>query len=242
MPEEKTPFQIFLATSRSVLALIRESAIILLILVVLIWPDALQNVLKKAGFSELDLGFLKWQKQIEAAQQDVQEANQILAQVEKEISNTQESIETIKNTPDLKPETREEINKLSIKLDESSRATTLARGNLQQNIAVQRKFMNEFQQVAPVEEGPWAILIGAHKNEERARYELEKFHRRGFENVQIYIKSGLYRTIVIFEDKRVAEEQINRIKEFVESAYIINLPSWCPRSVEKEPGVLHECR
>jgi len=242
MPEEKTAFQIFLATSRSVLALIRESSIIILILVVLLWPDALQNVLKRAGFSELDLGFLKWQKEIEAAQQDAQDANQILAQVQKDISDTKESIETIKNTPDLKPETREEINKLSLKLDESYKATTLARGNLQQNIAVQGRIINEYQQNAPVEKGPWAILVGADKDEESARHELEKFHRRGFENTQIYVKSGWYRTIVVFEDHGVAEEQLGVIKEIAESAYIINLSTWCPRSIEKEPGVLFECR
>ena len=242
MPEEKTPFQVILATSRSVLALVRESAIIILILVVLVWPDALQNVLKKAGFSELDLGFLKWQKQIEAAQQEVQDANQILAQVEKDINEAKESIETIKNTPDLKPETREEIKKLSTKLDKSSNATTLARGNLQQNIAIQSEIMNEYQQNAPVGNGPWAILIGADKDEESARYELEKLHRRGFENIQIYIKSGWYRTVIVYDDYAVADEQLNEIKELVESAYIVNLSTWCPRSVEKEPGVLFECK
>ena len=142
----------------------------------------------------------------------------------------------------MRPETREEISKLSVKLDESSKATTLARGNLQQNIVVQRNLMNEFQQVAPIEEGPWAILVGADKNEESARYELEKFRRRGFENVQIYIKSGRYRTVVIFDDPGGAEEQLERIKEMSESAYIINLPTFCPRSIEKEPGVLYECR
>jgi hypothetical protein len=242
MADEKSQFQIILATSRSALALVRESAIILLILVVLIWPDALQNVLKKAGFNELDLGFLKWQKEIEAAQQEVKDANQILAQVQKEISDATESIETIKNTTDLKPETRAEINKLSVKLDESNKATTMARGNLQQNIAVQSRFMNEFQQVAPVEEGPWGILVGADKDEESAKHELEKFRRRGFENIQIYIKSGWYRTVIVFEDHGGAEEQLNRIIELSESAYIINLSSWCPSSIEKEPGILYECR
>ncbi len=242
MPGEKTQFQVFLATSRSVLALVRESAIIILILVVLVWPDALQSVLKKAGFSELDLGFLKWQKQIEAAQQDAQDANQILAQVEKDLSDTKESIETIKNTPDLKPETIEEINKLSVKLDESNKATTLARGNLQQNIAVQREFMNEFQQVAPVEEGPWGIVVGADKNEEGARHELREFRGKGFENIQIIIKSGWYRTVVIFDDPFDAEKQLARIKEMSEDAFIINLPNFCPRLIEKEPGVLYECR
>jgi len=242
MPEDKTQFQIFLATSRSVLALIRESAIILLIVIIIIWPDALTGVLKKAGFSELDLGFLKWQKEIEAAQQDAQDANQILAQVQKELSETKESIETIKNTADLKPETREEINKLTVKLDESSKATNLVRGNLQQNIAVQRKIMNEFEHVAPVEEGPWAIIVGADKSEESARHELEKFRGKGFENVQIIIKSGWYRTIIVFDDPGMAEEQLEKIKESAEEAFIINLPSWCPRSIEKESGVLFECR
>ena len=162
--------------------------------------------------------------------------------MQKDLSDTKESIETIKNTAELRPETREEISKLSVKLDESSKATTLARGNLQQNIAAQGKFLNEFQQVVPIEEGPWGIIVGADKNEESARYELQKFRRKWFENIQIFIKSGWYRTVVIFDDPGGAEEQLERIKEMSESAYIINLPSFCSRSVEKEPGVLYECR
>jgi hypothetical protein len=71
---------------------------------------------------------------------------------------------------------------------------------------------------------------------------MQKFRRRGFENVQILIKSEWYRTIIVFEDPAVAEEQLAGIKEISESAYIINLPSWCPRSIEREPGVLYECR
>ena len=241
MPEEKSKFQQNLSTARSVLALVRESSIIIVILVILFWPDMLQNVLKKAGFRELDLGFLKWQKEIEAAQQEVQDANQILAQVQKEIGETKESIEVIKNTPDLNPVTKENITNLSSKLEKSYNATTVARGNLQQNIAAQDKFINEYQKVIPLENGPWAILVGADKDEEAARYELNQFRRQRFRDVRIYIKSGWYRTVIVFEERSEAETQLKRIKERAESAYIINLSTWCPTSVEKEPGVLFEC-
>ena len=242
MPEEKSNFQQNLSTARSVLALVRESSIIIVILEILFWPDMLQNVLKKAGFSELDLGFLKWQKEIEAAQQEVKDANQILAQVQKEIGETQESIEIIKNTPDLNQETKENIAKLSTKLDKSYNATSAARSNLQQNIAVQSKLMDEFQQAAPVETGPWAILVGADKDEESARHELNQFRRRRFQDVRIYVKSDWYRTVIVFKDRTVAENQLKSIKEIAESAYIVNLSTWCPSSVEKEPGVLFECK
>jgi chromosome segregation ATPase len=242
MPEEKSKFQVFLATSRSVLALFRESAIIFLIVFILIWPDALQNILKRAGFSELDLGFLKWQKEIEAAKQDAQDANQILAQVQKDITETKESIEVIKNTADLKPDTREEINKLTVKLEKSSDATTLARDNLQQNIALQNRIINEYQSAIPAETGPWAILVGADKDEKGARYEFKKFKESGFDNVQIYIKSGWYRTAIVFDHRDNARRALSRIKEEIESAYIVNLTTWCPRSAEKEAGIVYECR
>jgi len=242
MPEDKTSFQIFLVTARSVLALIRESSIIILIMVVLLWPDALQSVLKRAGFSELDLGFLKWQKEIEAAQQDAQDANQILDQVQKDITETKETIESIRNVSSLDAETRENIDKLSMKLDKSYNATSAARDNLQQNIAVQSKIINEYQKMAPVENGPWAILVGADKDEESARVELNKFKRKGYENIQIYIKSGWYRTVIVFDNNEVANENLKTIKSSIESAYIVNLATWCPRSVEKEPGLIFECR
>lgn len=113
---------------------------------------------------------------------------------------------------------------------------------MQQNIAVQDKFINEYQKVVPAEIGPWAILVGADKDEESARHELSIFRRQRFRDVRIYIKSGWYRTVIVFEDRSEAETQLKGIKKSAESAYIVNLSTWCPTSVEKESGVLFECK
>jgi len=102
--------------------------------------------------------------------------------------------------------------------------------------------LEEIRQAPVPERGRWAIDAGADREKEAAMYELNKLQGSGYENVQLWVKDDWYRTMIVYQNKSAADQQLPALKRrFRESAYIINLNEWCPNPTEVDEGVF-ECR
>lgn len=73
----------------------------------------------------------------------------------------------------------------------------------------------------------WAIVFGGDKSLSEAQFEINRAKKIGF-NGTIFLRSGSYRSVMIFETRREAENTLEKFKELRQTAYIVNMEKWCP--------------
>lgn len=73
----------------------------------------------------------------------------------------------------------------------------------------------------------WAIVFGGDKSFAEAQFEINRAKKIGFEGT-IFLRSGSYRSVMIFENRQEADNTLEKFKQLRQSAYIVNMEKWCP--------------
>jgi hypothetical protein len=241
MSDQKSKFSAFVENLKSFFTLTREAIIVIVIAFLLLWPADFKRVMEDAGFTKFNFPFGTWESKLEAAKNNLEEANQVIEQNQAELEEIKSSVQVIAENPNLSDESRREIEKINERIDKSYDASMLARDKLEINIQQQGVMLEEIRQEPVRETGRWAIVAGADQEKRAAMHELNKLLESGYENVQLWVKDDWYRTLVVYNNKSAADQQLPALKRrFRESAYIINLNEWCPNPKEVEEGVF-EC-
>jgi len=83
--------------------------------------------------------------------------------------------------------------------------------------------------------GPWAVMIGYDKSLTAAQDEQKRAVNKGFKRAEIYLRQNAYQTIIPFDNKEQAQENLDKIQQNIrKDAYLINLESWCQKKEPKE--------
>jgi len=241
MSDQKSKFSTFVDNLKSFFTLTREAIIVIVIAFLLFWPADFKRVMEDAGFTKFNFPFGTWESKLETAKNNLEEANQVIEQNQVELEEIRNSVQVLGENPNLTDESRREIEKINERIDKSYDASMHVRDNLEVNIKQQGIMLEEIRQEPVPERGRWAIVAGADREKEAAMYELNKLLESGYKDVQLWVKDDWYRTMIVYQNKSAADQQLPALKRrFRESAYIINLNEWCPNPKEEEDGVF-EC-
>jgi hypothetical protein len=229
MPEEKSKFKSRIEATKSFVGLIRESAIIFVVLFLVFLPSQFNVIMQKAGFSKLDLGFASWENELMASTNKMKDANQFIAQYQNDLEEIKTSVKKLEDNPSLDQESREEINKINQKVELSVDASQQIRQDLENNITKQMQILDKIRPEGEREGGRWIIVSGADKKLEEARFEQERLLGKGYEDVRILLRERWYRTVIVFPNRESAENELPGLKRtFRESAFMVNADEWCP--------------
>jgi len=232
---------------KSLATLSREVIIVLVIAFILFWPVDFKKIMEDAGFKKLDLGVVTWESELAASKASLEDANQMIEQYQDELAEIRNNVQVLSESPDLNEETREEMFRINDRIDKTYETSILARDNIETNIAQQNQILKEIRSdqssPRPPQSGQWAIVAGADREVDAAMFEVNKLKEQGYRIVQLWLRDGWYRTVIIFENREAAENNLKKLKRiFRESAFITNLNEWCPEPVEIEDGLIFECR
>ena len=62
-----------------------------------------------------------------------------------------------------------------------------------------------------------------------AKYEIKKA-KKVFQNVRLFYRQGLYKSVIVFDNKETAEIQLPKVQNRIrESSHLETLSDWCPR-------------
>jgi len=83
--------------------------------------------------------------------------------------------------------------------------------------------------------GDWAIVFGADKTLDAAKYELERAAQNNY-SAGIYLRNGWFASVIgPFPTQIEAERQNISVRATLrDSAYVVNLGAWCPRGVQRD--------
>ena len=232
---------------KSLATLSREALIVLVIAFIIFWPANFKKIMENAGLKTIDLGIVTWESELAASKASLEDANQMIEQYQNELAEIRNNVQVLSESPDLNEETREEMFRINDRIDKTYETSVLARDNIETNIAQQDQILNEIRREQPTpplrSAAQWAVVTGADRELDAAMFEVNNLKEKGYRMVQLWLRDGWYRTVIIFANREAAENNLKKIKrEFRETAFIINLNRWCPEAVEIEEGVIFECQ
>jgi septal ring factor EnvC (AmiA/AmiB activator) len=131
---------------KGLVTFLREAIIVIVLILLLVFPTTVNSVLTKAGFTQASIAGFTWQRELEAAVQTTQDANQSVSKLENELQSTSAELEQIRTAANTPPAVREQISALSTRLQRTQSETRAVKDNLQNSLASQQRIM---RQVAP---------------------------------------------------------------------------------------------
>ena len=85
----------------------------------------------------------------------------------------------------------------------------------------------------------WGIVFGGDKSPGEAQDEVAKAVNAHLGSVGIYLRQNSYRTVVIFDSRADADRMLSPAKSIKTDAYLVNMSSWCPETIDR--GAYKEC-
>ncbi len=229
----------FVAIGKDSVALLRDVALFILALLLLVFPGTFNNLLSKAGFEEGSFVGFKWKGKFLQADDTLVKAqatindltvqngklSKLLEEAEAKLSDTtlKEQIQAARAESSL-------VTASSSHVEDSVASTVAANATLRQE--VQKSSDQTIQ---------WGVVYGGDPNLNEAATEIGPAvtGRYRIPNASLYFRQKSYRSVSVVNDRTEAQQILNRVQERRPDAYIVKMADWCPNSVQKEG--YHDC-
>lgn len=87
----------------------------------------------------------------------------------------------------------------------------------------------------PQQETVWAVVFGADRTLPQAQHEIRvTAPKAGVDGAEIVLRAGFYRSVVRFTDRDQAEAALEKLKAVRDSAYIVDMSTWCSNLVDQK--------
>lgn len=234
----KLPVEL-IASGKDLVALLRDSALFILALLLLVFPASFNTLLTKAGFEEGSLVGFKWKSKLVESDAALKEARATITDLKGQLDKTSQALadaQTKLNDPDLK----EKLAKLQEENKQLNASSSKVESSVSNTIAANAQLV-EKAQTSVSNSGTWGVIFSGDATIEDAKYEAQTVAPKyGIPNATIFLdKNGSYRCVSVAESRSQAEQVLPKAKQRRSDAYIVNMSNWCPTSTDK--GEYREC-
>lgn len=240
----KGKHQAWLTMSKDAVSVARELVLLLLVALLLLWPNAIKVRLMNAGFTKLDAMGLHWEKQVEEAAAQTGEARQRVKTIEQRIDSVRNGLQAISSTS-TDPVVRKEVERLTSVLDSSLHSARVAGQDLKKGQRIQEKLLLQaplMEMAADDDDGSWAIVISGDRRLDEAEFEAVRARKLGYDSVMLFNRENWIRTVIPFSDKGSAQTALQGVRTRVrETAYLVNLDDWCSAPRKNSRTGVYEC-
>jgi septal ring factor EnvC (AmiA/AmiB activator) len=151
MADQPGRIQQSVQVTKDVFALVRETMVVVVLVVFLAAPEHVNSLLVKAGFTEGSIGGFKWEKlrdQAEKANADAATAGKTIAQVEEELKATRSQLDELSRKVQ-DPAVKTDIQDLSAQIRMSEQKTAVADDTLKSSVRAHAYVLQQIQRVEP---------------------------------------------------------------------------------------------
>lgn len=124
---------------------IRDFAILVVLASLLLFPSFVNNRLTRAGFTKASIAGFEWESALQTAAQQTKEATQTITNLEKQLQDSRAQLAQLQASASLPPDAREQVAKLSRKIENTTEETTLAKEKLQRSLGAQQAIVQQVQ-------------------------------------------------------------------------------------------------
>lgn len=233
----ETPNQIssgsFLTTWKDLVALARDTFLLLLVVLLLVFPTTFNNLLVSAGFEEGSIVGFKWKAKLVESDQALKEAQanitDLTTQNEK-LAKALADAQTKSSDPSdkaLLTKLEEENNKLKV-------ASAKVEANVQATIASSAALVEKAQNTSGTAV-QWGVVYAGDTDLAAAQYEVGAIAQKfGITNASIFLRQGSFRSVATASDRSEAEQLLFKAKGRRSDSYIVDMNKWCPRRAQKD--------
>jgi hypothetical protein len=220
------------ATGKDLVAMLRDSALLLIAVMLLVWPRVVNNILVEAGFEEGSFAGLKWKASLETSDDALIDARATIADLREQNAQLGESLAAElagETNPDARQIAEDLVQQNERLLSQSAMVQSRVTNATSANAALVEK-----AQAASGTVVTWGVVYGGDKLREGAQYEVDTIAPKfGLPNAAIYHRRGSYRSVATTTSRLEAEQLLVKAKSRRPDAYIVNMDTWCPSRVEE---------
>jgi hypothetical protein len=226
------PFKDALSTSKDAVGIVRELAIVLAILILIFFPGMWATHVATVASEINKASVAQGAKQTEVnvlgiAKYTFDNTTAVLGSLSSAQQANEDSIAQLeKMKKSVSPAIAAQIEAVEKNLQGAQQQVN---GSITSTRDVQLKTDAVIQttsaQANP--EGPYGVVVAADRVPEHAAYEVHLLKVKGFNNIAVFQRQSLYRTVARFPDKDSATAQLPAIQTYRPTAYPIDLTTWC---------------
>jgi hypothetical protein len=235
MPEKSNNsfLSVIATTGKDLVAMLRDAMLLLIAILLIGWPQTINNILVEAGFEEGSFAGLKWKAKLTQSDETLLKAQATIADLIDQNEKLNSALSEVNSRAD-SAEVKENIaklNKLNTYLTASSaRVQAAAEKTTSANATLIQK-----AQSATGIAVTWGVVYGGDRTLEGAQYEVKTIAPKlGLTNAAVYFRQDSYRSVATTTDRLHAEQFLQRANERQKDSYIVNMSSWCSNTTEKD--------
>lgn len=225
------------AVWKNLVSLMRDSALLLLAVLLIAFPSTLNSILVNAGFEEGSFVGFKWKSKLVDSDAALKEARSTISDLQKknnEMANALAEANAKLNDSSF----QKRVAKLEKENKKLYAATQQVQASVSNTIASSAPLVDSI--LAQTSTHKWGVVFSGNPTLEIAKDELDSVAEKyNLPNAAIYNRKGSYRSVSVVSDRQQAIRILSRAKEWRDDAYIVNMSKWCP-NFKKEAGI-YEC-
>jgi TRAP-type mannitol/chloroaromatic compound transport system substrate-binding protein len=236
MPEQnnnRSSLSGLVAIGKDLVAMLRDTMLLLLAILLMGWPQAINSILVDAGFEEGSFAGLKWKAKLNQTDGALVKAQATIVDLKDQNDKLNKALSEVKSQID-NPEVKANITKLEQLNTQLVENATKVQASVESNISANAPLVQKIQ-ASTGTVVTWGIVYGGDQNLNAAEYEIQTIAPKlGLTNVAIYYRQGSYRSVATTTDRLQAEQFLNKAKERRKDSYIVNMSTWCPNTTQKD--------
>lgn len=226
------------AVGKDLVALLRDAALLVIAVLLVMFPVTFNTILQKAGFEEGSLVGFKWKAKLVENDAALKEAQALISSLKEQNDKLNQTLtEAQQQSPNenLKQQLSSlEQSNAQLQVASSKVAASLA-NTISSNAPLVRKAQNAIGTSTS-----WGVVFGGDTALQPALYEVNYASKKlGIADVHVYARQGSYRSVALASERSQADQLLVLAKARRPDAYVVNMQTWCPSSEDK--GDYREC-
>ncbi len=236
--EASTGGRSLLSAWKDVVSLLRDTLLLCLGVLLIIFPTTFNDILVGAGFEEGSVVGFKWKSRLVEADQALKDARASITDLSIQNEKLSEALSKAQATINDPAENE----KLAALQDENNRLKLTSEkieASVQATIASNATLV-EKAQTSIGTASQWGVVYGGDTTIAGAQYETGPIATKlGLPNTGIYLRQGSYRSVALASSRAEADQLLYLAKRRRSDAYVVDMARWCPQSTQIAD--VHEC-
>jgi hypothetical protein len=224
----------FVAVGKDSVALLRDVALFILALLLLVFPATFNKMLSTAGFEEGSFVGFKWKGKFLQSDDALGKAQTTI----NDLTDQNAKLSKLLEEAGAKVSDAALKEQIQAARDESTQVTASSshvEASIASTLADNAPLRQEVQKTSDPNT-QWGVVYSGDTNMKDASYEVGSQITGMYRipNASVYFRQGSYRGVSVLTDRAEAQQVLNRVKARRSDAYIVKMADWCPNSVQKE--------
>lgn len=221
-----------ISLGKDLVVLLRDLALLILAVLLLLFPSTFNDLLVRAGFEEGSIVGFKWKANLLQADEALKNAQGTIAGLKVQLDKTTKTLGEIQAQTN-KASVRSSVRKLEeenrLLLGASNKVEAAVKSSIDANVS----FVEKAQSLINAS-GGWGVVLGSDVTLPAAQDEIKRAVKHKIASAQIYHRQGYYVSIAVTDSRSAAQDYLKTAKTFRPDAYITSMGTWCRNPQARE--------